>query len=79
MTVEALTIRNLARRCVICGNEAQVVCVGSDALYGTKRQLTREGGVRFVRMMLAPATRDIDVCLPHAVERWQRWPKRKRS
>jgi hypothetical protein len=70
-----------ARRCAICGGPANVVCPGSDAEYADSIAATSESTRRNVRLITA-AVADINLCLPHAAERWP-WrgekPRKRRS
>jgi hypothetical protein len=71
----ALTAQYFARRCVICGGEAQVHCTGSEAEYAERISYTRTG-MRRRMVLIHPAVGEIDLCLPHGAERWP-WTSHK--
>ena len=65
----ALAAAFAARRCAICGAPANVVCPGSEAEYADSITTTSESTRRNVKLITA-AVADINLCLPHAAERW---------
>jgi hypothetical protein len=75
LSVAALTAQYFARRCVICGGEAQVHCTGSEAEYAVRISYTRTG-MRRRTVLIHPAVAEIDLCLSHGAERWP-WTSHK--
>jgi hypothetical protein len=65
----ALEAAFFARRCALCGAQADVVCIGSEGEY---RNVISgpPGNLRPVRRVIVEPRPEINLCLPHAAASW---------
>ena len=60
-----------ARRCMICGAQADVVCVGSDGVY--RNVLSGPPGhLRRVLRCISEPVAEVNLCMMHAAAAWLR-------
>lgn len=69
-SMEILAAAFDARRCVVCGQPASIVRVGSDAVY--LEEIRSLAGGKTVRRhrLVAAAVDDVNLCLADAAGRW---------